>query len=69
MSTGEAVHPAVHQRVPGINWGIKYQLSMSHTACDGPGGTLGAHTFTCETWHSLLQVTSPATGGLACADS
>ena len=27
---------------------------------EGPGGTSGAHTFTCETWYSLLQVTSPA---------
>ena len=38
-----------HQWVPGINRGSKCQLSMSHTAGEGPGGTTGAHTFTCGT--------------------
>ena len=42
------------------------QLSMSHIAVEDPGGTLGAHTITCETWYSLLRVTSPAPGGHAC---
>ena len=60
MSTGEA----------------NAQLSMLGTspcliiiAVEGPGRTLGAHTFTCETWYSLLQVSSPAPGGHSCTDS
>ena len=32
---------------------------MYHIVGEGPYGTLGAHTFTCETWYNLLQVTSP----------
>ena len=35
---------------------------------EGPGGTLDAHTFTCETWYSLLQITSPAPGRSSGAD-
>ena len=52
---GEGAHPAV---VPGVNWGnsppgvnCKYQLSMSHIVGEGPGGTSGTHSFTCEAWH------------------
>ena len=42
-----------HQWIPGVNQGSKCQLSMSCIVGGGPGGTLGVHTFTCETWHSL----------------
>ena len=66
MSTGEAAHPA---ETSMGNWASKYQLSMFHTAGEGPGGTLGAHTFTCGTWYSLLWVTSPTPGGFSHADS
>ena len=40
-------------RVTDVNWGSKYQQSMSHIVSKG---TLGAHTLTCETWYSLLWV-------------
>ena len=33
--------------------------------CEGPGGTTGTHTFTCEIWYSL---TNPIPGGFVCAD-
>jgi len=48
VSTGEAAHPAV--RSMGT-WGSKCQLSMSWMVGEDPGGTLGAHTLTCETWY------------------
>ena len=32
---------------------------MYHIVGKSPYGTSGAHTFTCETWYNLLQVTSP----------
>jgi len=36
---------------------------------EDPGGTLSAHTLTCEAWYSFLWVTSPAPGGFASTDS
>ena len=44
-------------------------LSMSHIAVEGPDGTSRAHTFICETWYCLLQVTSPGPGEYAYTDS
>ena len=66
VPTGEAPHLAVTSMG---TWEANAQLCMSLIAVEGPGGTLGAHSFTCETWYSLLRVTSPAPGGHACADS
>ena len=70
VPTGEVAHPAV------TSMGTWCKLEKQMLSCPylyiaivGPGGTSGAHTFTCETWYSLLQVTSPAPGGHACADS
>ena len=40
-------------------------VCVLHSRC----GTLGAHTLTCETWYSLLWVTSPVPGGFTSADS
>ena len=47
--------------VPGINWGSKCHLSISRIT----GETSDAYTFTCEIWHSLLQVTTPALNPIA----
>ena len=55
VSTGETAHPAVTSMGTLRS---KCQLSMSCIVGEDPGGTLGAHTLTCETWYSLLQVTS-----------
>jgi len=46
LSTGEAAHPVVTSLG---TWASKCQLSMSFIVGDNPGGTLGAHTLTCET--------------------
>ena len=51
-----------HQWVPRVNCGSKFHLLMSHTAGEGPDGTLGAHTITYGTWYSLLRATSPSLG-------
>jgi len=68
MSTGEAVHPSMGTSL-GMGWGSKNQLSMSCIVGEDPGGPFDSHTLTCETWYSLLQVTSPTLGGLASTDS
>ena len=38
VPTGKAAHPAV---TSVGTWGANAQLSMSHIAVEGPGGTLG----------------------------
>ena len=61
VSTGEVAYPAVTSMG---TWGSKYQPFMPHIQVKAKVG-LHAHTFTCETWYSLLQ--SP--GGYASTDS
>ena len=61
VSTGEVACTAVTSMG---TWGSKYQPFMPHIQVKAKVG-LHAHTFTCETWYSLLQ--SP--GGYASTDS
>ena len=44
-------------------------MLMVHVSHNGPGRTLGAHPIICETWYSLLWVTSLSPGGFSSADS
>ena len=46
-----------------FNGDINYPC-FSRIMVESSGGTLGAPTFTCETWYSLLCVTSPAPGDI-----
>jgi len=61
---GHHAYPAVTSM--GI-WGNKCQLSMFHKGGQGPGGILGTHTFTSETWTAPCR---PAVlpRGFACVD-
>jgi len=63
------LYPAVYKWVLGVNWGSKCQLCVSRIVGEDPGGTSGVHILTCETWDSLLRVTSPVSGAFTSAES
>ena len=69
MPTGDAAHPAVTSMGTWCKLGKQMLNCPCLIVVESPGGTLGAHTFNCETWYSHLWVTSPAPGGHACVDS